>query len=76
MKNKIKPQYGITYECYVGYTDHMESKVRKGRRFVFMGELRDYYLMISPNMKGHHRSIKKNEFVSHFIPLNLLDDSK
>ena len=72
MTNTIKPQRGVTYECYMGYTDHMNNKVRRGQRFVLMSELREYYLVISPKMKGYHKSIKKNQFASHFIPLNPL----
>ena len=73
MKNTIKPHRGITYECYIGYVDHMGNRVRKGQHFFLMGELRDYYLMMNPNMKGYNKSIKKKEFASHYIPLNPLD---
>ena len=72
MNIKIKPQYGITYECYIGYKDHMGNRVRKGQQYFLMGELRDYWVMMNPTMKGYHKSIKKEEFASHYIPLNPL----
>jgi hypothetical protein len=39
-----------------------------------MGELRDYWVVMNPNMKGHCKSVKKGEFAAHFIPLNPLND--
>jgi len=70
---KIKPQRGVTYECYIGYTDHMTNKVRRGQRYFLMGELRDYYVMMNPDMKGHCKSVSKKKFAAHFIPLNPLN---
>ena len=32
-KNTIKPQRGITYECYMGFTDKMGARARRGRRY-------------------------------------------
>ena len=68
----IKPQRGITYECYMGYIDHMGNRIRKGQQYFLMGELRDYWVMMNPNMKGFCKSVKKKEFASHYIPLNPL----
>ena len=70
---KIKPHRGVTYECYMGYTDHMGNRVRRGQQYFLMGELRDYWVMMNPDMKGHCKSIGKKEFTAHFIPLNPLN---
>ena len=71
--DKIKPHRGVTYECYVGYKDHMGNRIRKGQQYFLMGELRDYWVVMNPTMKGHCKSVKKGEFAAHFIPLNPLN---
>ena len=70
MAKTIKPQRGVTYECYIGYTDRMGGRVRKGQRYFYMSEFRDFYMIMSPNMTGHCKTIDKDKFTSHFIPLN------
>jgi hypothetical protein len=71
---KIKPQRGVTYECYMGYTDRMGTRVRRGRRYAVLSEgLRDDYYMISISGKGFGIAVPKEKFVSHFIPVNPLE---
>jgi hypothetical protein len=71
---KIKPQRGVTYECYMGYTDRMGTRVRRGRRYAVLSEgLRDDYYMISISGKGFGIAVPKEKFASHFIPVNPLE---
>lgn len=69
----IKAQSGVTYECYMGYTDHMGNRVRRGQRFYMMSEWRDYYYMHSISRRGYGKSVDKKKFAAHFVPLNPLD---
>ena len=67
----IKAQRGITYECYMGYTDSMGTRVRRGKRYaVFSEGLRDDYYMISISGKGFSIAVPKEKFASHFVPVN------
>jgi len=70
---KIKPQRGITYECYIGFTDFMGSRARRGQRVFLLGEFREYYYMMSTSMKGHGKAVSKEKFASHFCPVNPLN---
>jgi hypothetical protein len=71
---KIKPQRGITYECYIGFTDHMGARARRGRRYVFLSDsFTDYFFMFTVSDKGLAIAVPKEKFVSHFIPLNPID---
>jgi hypothetical protein len=70
----LKPQRGITYECYMGYTDRMGTRVRRGNRYAVLSEgLRDDYYMISISGRGFGIAVPKAKFVSHFIPVNPLE---
>ena len=70
---KIKPQPGVTYECYIGFTDFMGSRARRGQRVFLLGEFREYYYMMSTSMKGHGKAVSKEKFASHFVPLNSIE---
>ena len=70
----IKAQRGVTYECYMGYTDYMGTRVRRGRRYVLLSEeITEYYYMISASGKGYGVAVPKEKFVSHFIPVNPIE---
>jgi hypothetical protein len=71
---KIKPQPGVTYECYIGYTDRTGVRVRRGRRYYMLREgfTDDYYFYPISN-KGFAVMIPKKKFVSHFVPINPLE---
>jgi len=70
----LKPQRGVTYECYMGYTDRMGTRVRRGNRYAVLSEgLRDDYYMISISGRGFGIAVPKAKFVSHFIPVNPLE---
>ena len=74
MNKKIKPQRGITYECYIGYTDSHGNRVRRGAKYWFLDDnFRDYFYMMSISNKGYSVVVSKDKFTSHFIPLNPLD---
>ena len=70
----IKAQRGITYECYMGYTDSMGTRVRRGKRYAVLSEgLRDDYYMISISGQGYAVLVPKEKFVSHFVPVNPIE---
>ena len=74
MNKKIKPQRGITYECYMGFTDKTGTRARRGTRYWFLDDsFSDYFNMMKISNKGYAVMIPKDKFVSHFIPLNPLD---
>ena len=70
---KIKPQRGVTYECYTGFTDFMGNRARRGQRVFLLSELREFYYMMSPDMKGNGKAVSKDKFASHFCPVNPLN---
>jgi hypothetical protein len=71
---KIKPQRGITYECYIGFTDRTDTRARRGTRYWFLDDnFNGYFYMMPISNKGYAVMILKDKFTSHFIPLNLLD---
>ena len=70
----LKAQRGVTYECYMGYTDRMGTRVRKGNRYAVLSEgLRDDYYMINVSGRGFGIAVPKTKFVSHFVPVNPLE---
>lgn len=70
---KIKPQRGITYECYRGFTDKSGARARRGRRYVFLSDsFTDNFFMFTVSDKGYSIMVPKEKFTSHFIPLNPL----
>jgi hypothetical protein len=68
----IKAQRGITYECYRGFTDQSDSRVRRGQRYALQCDYRDFYSVICVSGQGYSKMIRKEKFASHFIPLNPL----
>jgi hypothetical protein len=70
----IKAKRGVTYECYMGYTDRMGTRVRRGRRYSLLSEgfTGEYYL-IGVSGKGYGVAIDKEKFISHFIPVNPIE---
>lgn len=70
---KIKPQRGITYECYKGFSDWTGAKARRGQRYALQGEYSSFYSVIPVSGKGHSKAIDKEKFASHFVPVNPLE---
>ena len=72
-KTKIKPQRGVTYECYMGYTDRIGTRVRRKRKYVLLSEnsISDYY-MIGASGRGFLVAVTRDKFTSHFVPVNPL----
>jgi hypothetical protein len=72
-KTKIKPQRGVTYECYMGYTDRIGTRVRRKRKYVLLSEnsISDYY-MIGASGRGFLVAVPRDKFTSHFVPVNPL----
>jgi hypothetical protein len=66
----IKAQYGITYECYIGFSDGSGARARRGQRYALSCDYRDFYSVIPVSGKGYSKMIRKEKFMSHFIPVN------
>jgi hypothetical protein len=69
----IKAQRGITYECYIGFSDWTGARVRRGQRYSMQCDYRDFYSVIPVSGKGYSKMIRKEKFASHFIPVNPID---
>ena len=69
MSKAIKPQKGIVYECYKGFTDFNGDRCRAGQKFVYWD---DYgpngYLMDKASGRGIDIVIPKDKFAAHFCP--------
>ena len=71
---KIKAQFGVTYECYMGFTDRTGTRARRKRRYVFISDsFTDDFFMFPVSNRGYAVMVPKKEFASHFVPLNPLD---
>jgi hypothetical protein len=74
MSTKIKPQVGVVYECYKGFTDSYGDRCRVGQKFIFKGgeayENDDYYYMDKASRRGAQIEIAKDKFASYFCPAN------
>ena len=74
MSTKIKPQVGVVYECYKGFTDSHGDRCRVGQKFIFKGgeayENYAYYYMDKASGRGAQIEIAKDKFASHFCPAN------
>ena len=69
----IKAQYGVTYECYMGFSDGSGAKARRGQRYALWCDYRDFYSVIPVSGKGYSKMIKKEKFASHFVPVNPIE---
>lgn len=67
---KIKPQRGVTYECYRGFSDWSGARARRGQRYALLSNFSEYYSFIPVSGKGYSKMIRKDKFASHFIPVN------
>ncbi len=66
----IKAQRGVTYECYIGFSDWTGAKARRGQRYALQSDFRDYYSLTPVSGKGYSKMIRKDKFASHFVPVN------
>jgi hypothetical protein len=69
MSTAIKPKEGIVYECYKGYTDSGNDRVRVGQKFVWDGD--DYgsqYAFDKASGRGMCVLVPKDKFSSYFCP--------
>lgn len=70
----IKAQYGITYECYIGFSDGGGARVRRGRRYYMLTDgFSDNYYFYPVSGRGFGVMIPKEKFASHFVPVNPID---
>jgi len=69
----IKAQRGVTYECYMGFSDNSGVRARRGQRYAIQGDYRDFYSVIPVSGKGYSKMIRKEKFASHFVPINPID---
>jgi hypothetical protein len=75
MSTKIKPQHGVTYECYKGFTDQYNDRCRSGQKFKWSTEhdeheFTGYYVMEKASGRGVNIAVKMDQFAAHFIPLD------
>ena len=73
MSKAIKPQTGIVYECYKGFTDHYGDRCRAGQKFIYDGDNRsavdnNYYVLYKASGKGVAIAVPLDKFTSHFCP--------
>jgi len=66
----IKAQCGITYECYMGFSDMSGARARRGQRYALYCDYTDFYSVIPVSGKGYSKMIRKEKFASHFVPVN------
>ena len=75
MSTKIKPQHGVTYECYKGFTDQYNDRCRSGQKFKWSTEYDEheatgYYVMEKASGRGVNIAVPVGEFQSYFIPVD------
>ena len=75
MSTKIKPQHGVTYECYKGCTDSYGDYCRPGQKFKWSTEhdeheFTGYYVMEKASGRGVNIAVPVGEFQSYFIPVD------
>jgi hypothetical protein len=75
MSTKIKPQHGVTYECYKGFTDSYGDYCRTGQKFKWSTEhdeheFTGYYVMEKASGRGVNIAVKMDQFAAHFIPVD------
>lgn len=71
----IRPQRGITYECYRGFTDRMGARARRGRRYVFLSDsFTGDFFMFTVSGRGLAIAVNKKKFTAHFIPVNPIEE--
>ena len=80
MSEKIKPQQGVTYECYKGFTDHYGDRCRSGQKFTWSEDDTDYpysgyYVMQKSSGRGVNIAVPVDKFSSFFIPVNVDNES-
>ena len=72
-KTKIKPQRGVTYECYMGYTDRVGTRVRRKRKYLkCCFHSATHYYMTGVSGRGFLVVVPRDKFTSHFVPVNPL----
>jgi len=75
MSTKIRPQHGVTYECYKGFTDQYNDRCRSGQKFKWSTEhdeheLTGYYVMEKVSGRGVNIAVPVDKFQSYFIPVD------
>ncbi len=77
MSKAIKPQQGIVYECYKGFTDFNGDRCRVGQKFVYSNDYGPHsYLMEKASGRGIGVFVSKDKFTAHFIPAAEQTESK
>jgi hypothetical protein len=75
MSTKIRPQHGVTYECYKGFTDQYNDRCRSGQKFKWStehdeNEFTGYYVMEKASGRGINIAVPVDSFHSYFIPVD------
>ena len=65
----IKPEHGVVYECYRGYTDQYGDRARRGQKFVFDGDdEHGCFVLAKASGRGVSIAIEHAKFAAHFCP--------
>jgi hypothetical protein len=78
MSKAIKPQQGVVYECYKGFTDTAGDRCRVGQKFTWDGNTKfgDIYTFEKVSGRGLEIYVSADKFASHFIPSAEQTESK
>jgi hypothetical protein len=81
MSTAIKPQQGIVYECYKGFTDEFGDRCRVGQKFIYDGdneiaEKNEYYTFDKASGRGTQIAVPLDKFMAHFIPAEQQSETK
>ena len=78
MSKTIKPQQGVVYECYKGFTDTAGDRCRVGQKFTWDGNTKfgDIYTFEKVSGRGLEIYVSADKFASHFIPSAEQTESK
>jgi hypothetical protein len=69
MSKAIKPKQGIVYECYKGYVDAGNDRIRTGQKFIWDGDDSGLqYVLDKASGRGMSVLVPKDKFAAHFIP--------
>jgi hypothetical protein len=76
MSTKIRPQHGVTYECYKGFKDSYGDYCRTGQKFKWSTEhdeheFTGYYVMEKASGRGINIAVPVDSFHSYFIPVDV-----
>jgi hypothetical protein len=78
MSKSIKPQQGVVYECYKGFTDTAGDRCRIGQKFTWDGNTKfgDIYTFEKVSGRGLEIYVSADKFAAHFYPADEQTETK